>query len=681
MWATPMTKRYRIMTLRCLLAVLLAAGISSASLGQRIEPPADKRPISRDMTRGKFWLLDAAENNVGVGKAGTYPGYHGTRNHVLHNQTAFFLDVRTPTQDYHEWPRASVAGWCEQPQQLVKNYNFKLSVNEPEEYTVGRCRTYDAQPDDEFITLLYEVYTKRMVWSLPKYDDFVIWKMVVKNNDTRPWTDAYIGYNFVVNPSGAGNSRFTNDNEYVWASDLKTYGDQQGAFIFYDDVSWPNFSNAPAVYLYPPGDQTGDRGDPGNILEANSVDRRLYSPQAVSVGFLDAKPNKNGKKKFWYSIRNSEGVQPWSHQNAPATERLVWAMSGYQESVNVMTDDAPRMSWKEANAAKLPSAGNTWERSPLLTISIGPYDVAPGDSVEFMMLFVGGELDRNIAMRGGYEATQLLPQAAIDDVKKNWASAVEIIENGYKPKAYPPPTPGNVPRENHGDELGVEAFSEQGADGKPSQGYILSWLPVPDSYRDPRTGQNDFAGYRIYRSTVGTEGPWDKMKEVTRAEAAGMVSGGRVVLKLESDPGIPSRFAVTSFDTEGLESGMTAYSLDPISAPRASTNDLSRVLVVPNPFRQVSGLLDTGEEKRLEFVNIPSQCTIRIYTMAGELINTIEHDGFGSDAWGSSSGDNNNYMLTKWATNVSPGIYLYHITSSVPGHEGETAAGKFAILK
>lgn len=649
--------------------------------GQGIQPPVDQRPVNRDITRGKFWLLDAVENNVGVDKAGTYPGYHDTRNHVLHNQTAFFLDVTVADQSYHEWPRAPyMPNWCTQPQQLVKNYNFKLSIDEAEEYTEGRCHTYDSDPSDEFIPLLYELYTKRMVWSLPKYDDFVIWKMVVKNIDTRPWTDAYIGYNYVVNPSGAGDARFTNDNEYVWASDLKTYGDEQGAFIFYDDVSWPNFSNAPAIYLYPPGDETGDRGDPGNILEANSVDRRLYSPQAVAVGFLDAKPNRDGQKKFRYNIRNSEGIQPWSHQNAPSTEKVDWNMT-HAQSIEIMLDEAPRISWKQANAENHQTAGSTWERTPLLTTSIGPYDIAPGDSVEFLFLFVGGELDRDIAMRGGIEATRLLPEAAIEDVKTNWASAIEIIENDYKPIAYPPPTPGNVPRENHGDELEVETFAELNSDGLPVEGYIVKWLSIPETYRDPLTNVNDFAGYRVYRSVVGVEGPWEQIVDISKEEAESMVQGDRVAFRWESDPGIPSRFAVTSYDTEGLESGRTAYSLDPIAAPRAPIDDLSKVLVVPNPFRQVSGLLDAGEEKRLEFVNIPSKCTIRIYTMVGELLTSVEHDGFGSESWGSSTGDNNNYMLTQWATNVSPGIYLYHITSNVPGHEGETTTGKFAILK
>ena len=101
---------------------------------------------------------------------------------------------------------------------------------------------------------------------------------------------------------------------------------------------------------------------------------------------------------------------------------------------------------------------------------------------------------------------------------------------------------------------------------------------------------------------------------------------------------------------------------------------------MPNPFRQVSGFAETAENKRLAFVNIPAQCTIRIYTLALDLVKTLEHtSGGGVETWGSQVGKD--YMLTDFAQNVQPGIYIYHIESHVSGHEGETSVGKFAIIK
>ena len=87
-----------------------------------------------------------------------------------------------------------------------------------------------------------------------------------------------------------------------------------------------------------------------------------------------------------------------------------------------------------------------------------------------------------------------------------------------------------------------------------------------------------------------------------------------------------------------------------------------------------------GQAKRLTFVNVPSQCTVRIYNLAGDLIRTIQHnDGFGEEAWGSTT--DNDYMLTRFFHNVMPGLYIYQITSEVPGHEGESATGKFVVIK
>ena len=153
-----------------------------------------------------------------------------------------------------------------------------------------------------------------------------------------------------------------------------------------------------------------------------------------------------------------------------------------------------------------------------------------------------------------------------------------------------------------------------------------------------------------------------------------------MTFRLPAEPGIPYRHWVTSYDLDGNESGFTAYTYHALAAKPAPSNDLSEVLVIPNPFRQVSGLSDPSEEKRISFLNIPGQCTIRIFTVAGELVRTIEHnDGFGEEAWGSAM--HGDYLLTRFFQNVQPGVYIYHIESHVQGHEGESSIGKFMIVK
>jgi hypothetical protein len=65
------------------------------------------------------------------------------------------------------------------------------------------------------------------------------------------------------------------------------------------------------------------------------------------------------------------------------------------------------------------------------------------------------------------------------------------------------------------------------------------------------------------------------------------------------------------------------------------------------------------------------QCTIRIYTIEGELVDTIEHMADFDD--GTAEWD----MLTKDNLDISYGVYVYHIDASGVGE----IVGKFAVIK
>jgi hypothetical protein len=75
------------------------------------------------------------------------------------------------------------------------------------------------------------------------------------------------------------------------------------------------------------------------------------------------------------------------------------------------------------------------------------------------------------------------------------------------------------------------------------------------------------------------------------------------------------------------------------------------------------------DDRRLEFRNLPRRCTIRIYTITGELVDTIEKN------------DDNNYavwdMLTFESQEIAYGVYIYHIDAPGIG----TKIGRFAVIK
>lgn len=105
---------------------------------------------------------------------------------------------------------------------------------------------------------------------------------------------------------------------------------------------------------------------------------------------------------------------------------------------------------------------------------------------------------------------------------------------------------------------------------------------------------------------------------------------------------------------------------------------LDNIIVVPNPYVVVNDIEPTNKlpgqnrgERRIYFENLPSECTIRIYTLAGELVQTIYHSSSlenGREFWN---------LLNRDGFSVAYGIYFAHIDA--PGI-GEKLL-KFAIIK
>ncbi len=115
------------------------------------------------------------------------------------------------------------------------------------------------------------------------------------------------------------------------------------------------------------------------------------------------------------------------------------------------------------------------------------------------------------------------------------------------------------------------------------------------------------------------------------------------------------------------------------STAQATESLLDRIKVVPNPYVSASKWetlppdIPPGHgrgERRIDFIHLPRTCTIRIYTIYGDLVRTIEHEDDlydGSESWN---------LLTKDDMDIAFGVYIYHIESSI----GEKI-GKFAIIK
>jgi hypothetical protein len=105
--------------------------------------------------------------------------------------------------------------------------------------------------------------------------------------------------------------------------------------------------------------------------------------------------------------------------------------------------------------------------------------------------------------------------------------------------------------------------------------------------------------------------------------------------------------------------------------------DLDKIAVVPNPYLAAASweprsTFRTGRgERRIYFTNLPQKCTIRIYTLSGYLVNTLEHESsieVGQEAWN---------LLSKDGQDIAYGVYVFHVDAPGIGEK----VGKFAIIK
>lgn len=106
-------------------------------------------------------------------------------------------------------------------------------------------------------------------------------------------------------------------------------------------------------------------------------------------------------------------------------------------------------------------------------------------------------------------------------------------------------------------------------------------------------------------------------------------------------------------------------------------SDLDKVVVVPNPYVgaaswEPQNLFRTGRgERRIHFINLPAKCTIRIYTVSGNLVQTLQHTADidnGQEPWN---------LVSKDGMDISYGVYIFHIDAPGIGEK----IGKFAVVK
>ena len=135
----------------------------------------------------------------------------------------------------------------------------------------------------------------------------------------------------------------------------------------------------------------------------------------------------------------------------------------------------------------------------------------------------------------------------------------------------------------------------------------------------------------------------------------------------------PYEFAVTAFsasDPQAVNDTCIIITRTGLVYPRVGTrDDLSAVRCIPNPYR-ASADWEYDGQRRVAFIGLPETAKIRIYTVAADLVRTLEHKDIDSDIkfWDleNENGDK-----------VAPGVYIYHVESDGLG----SIEGKVMIIK
>jgi hypothetical protein len=369
------------------------------------------------------------------------------------------------------------------------------------------------------------------------------------------------------------------------------------------------------------------------------------------------------------------------------TRRISFSAWSWAPGSTFRDEDAERYPLMSSGLIQ-PIAGDTLmpvTGDPVEIISVGPFPLIYRDStVSVDFAFVGGS--------GGPTGGD--PR----DIQLNSKFAQFAYDHNYV-LPVPPPSPRfQVVARDTALDFYWDAESESAYD-----------VTSPDPH--------DFEGYRVY---IG-EDP-DTMALVAQFDAAGDTASfntgfGAITLtppvlvdtllarykftvgKLRD--GFKYYCAVTAFDLgnsqiQPLESGRSQNQRIAVPGPRSGERTESKPTVFPNPYR-VEARWDLGQNVRdhyLWFANLPERCTIRIYTLAGDLVLEKEFDGATYHGEGTRgvydpasslgkptlSGATFGWdLITTQGQAIATGLYLYSVEDHT--RDNKHYVGKFLVVK
>ena len=451
-------------------------------------------------------------------------------------------------------------------------------------------------------------------------------------------------------------------------------------FTRWNNIGAPAFSDSPGLI------QEGD--SLGRLTAAKMIGRVILHADA-SAG--DESDDPGQPSTMTYVNSNDErttGNDPYDVTQMQSEYDLITKGRVYPHQADLVVESSASESdsWAEkfANQQSSPQLGTCcggWSFAE----GFGPYTLEPGENVRIVIAEGANGLTRKAAVDIGeaykelfnagnedapipYDADgdgeiesdermskNMWAMTARDSLFKTFRRAIANYESNYNI-----PQPPLPPKEFH-----VTSGTDK---------VILNWQTYSDA--QPQ-------GFEVYRAQNNYYGAVTNDFQYERIASLG--PDARAFEDTDVNRGISYFYYIQAVGEENADpTGNTptgvplksnryfAQTYDPAFLKRSPGTSLSDARVVPNPYDLGSApdVRWPGIQDRLAFLDVPGECTIKIYTEIGELVETIEHtDGSGDAFWD---------LTTSYNQLVASGVYMAIIEDHTTG---EQITKKFVVIR
>ncbi|HET6567236.1 MAG TPA: hypothetical protein VFG50_04665 [Rhodothermales bacterium] len=701
--------------------------------------------------RGRIWEEIWNTGLIGDGGAwdyltsaplGMFPGFEGYSHPVGNEFNAVNTFSNANFHNFHSGIEIAVKGIQVPdvpPGNRPKNQPYALFSSGMEDGAVGIesirkpttiIQNYMEEPD--FNPLLAEEMTeatwntnvgitvtrRSYVWSYPGYSDFIIYDYVFKNTgqivsdytgavvpNTQDFqqtlNDVYFAFHSAISVSTKSTINFHSELTAVQAGAFGWKPPYHDYYHIFDDGALVFSTNYNGGARPTPFDTYPIKEDSlwtrffGHELESPAA----YGWEVLSAASLDGSGPRTSPAPDVLRIDTHKGG---TFDGASLDLEFFNLSKGTSEQTLYKFFTTP-------SEVSDPGTGNNdGTRFNFYTQSYGPYTLAPGDSVRFVIAEIAGVMDYKEVNAGDPDGH--FPDSTIAAIQRNaelarnavaWGLGADV--NGV-PLAADAPEPPPMPQT---DAVNASEGIEKAAIAVTWDNIAETTTIADGSGAAFYSGAEDLDGYRVYRSQDFQYDPaggdpvfrgaaWTLLKDIPKAEMSQYWDEelqkysyvdetvkfgqryGYYVAAYNDDPGTWTSANNTQVnDLPTLESGSARHSAatSAVAGPVTSLD----VYVVPNPyvFGDADRSFGSSATHRIEFRNLPERATIRIYTVSGDLIRTIEHGPdergnlFGTAVWDQKSDS---------GLQVSPGLYIYHVESRTEGVSGGVT-GKLMIIR